>query len=64
MKTMPPPNLHPSLATLQSTLTIVSGLLTEKQYEPLRPVLAAVALKEIIRDAEQLIGELQQGGQP
>jgi hypothetical protein len=57
------PSLHPSLAELQSAIVIVSELLTEKQYEPLRPVLATAALREIMRSAEKLIGELQHVGE-
>jgi sRNA-binding protein len=53
------PSLHPSLTEMQSALTIVSGILTEKQYEPLRPVLATAALREIVNGAEKLIGSLQ-----
>lgn len=56
------PDLHPSLADLQSAITIVSGFLTEERYAPLRPVLATTVLKEIVAQAEKLIGELQ-GGQ-
>jgi sRNA-binding protein len=52
------PSLHPSLAELQSLLAAASGVLTEKQYEPLRLVLAAAALREIANRAEKLIDSL------
>jgi len=50
--------LHPSLAEIQRTIRIASGLLTEQAYEPLRATLAIAALREIVTQAEKLIDEL------
>jgi sRNA-binding protein len=58
------PTLHPSLEQMQSALAITSNILTDKQYEQLRPVLATAALKEIITRAETLIGSLQEETTP
>jgi sRNA-binding protein len=52
------PSLHPLLADMQSAIGIVSSILTDKQYEALRPALAAAALKEIIDRAERLSHEV------
>ena len=52
-------SLHPSLAEVQTAITIVSSILTEERYEPLRPVLAAAALREIVGKAEKLISSLE-----
>jgi ProP effector len=52
------PSLPPGLTEMQSALAIASSILTEKQYELLRPVLAAAALREIVSRAEKLIGSL------
>jgi ProP effector len=59
----PAPSLHPTLALMQSAITITNNFLTEKQYEPLRPILATATLKEITRHAEALIGELATNNQ-
>jgi sRNA-binding protein len=61
-KIPPPPNLHPSLAGLQEALVVVNGLLTDRQFESMRPILATAALKEVISDAEALIVLLQGPG--
>jgi sRNA-binding protein len=53
------PSLHPALAEVQTAITIVSSILTEERYEPLRPVLATAALREIVGKAEKLISSLQ-----
>jgi hypothetical protein len=55
--------LHPSLTELQAVITIVSNILTEKQYEPMRPALAAAALQGVIDNAERLIHALQNKGE-
>ena len=57
-----PPDLHPSLAPLHEAIVIASGILTDERYAALRPVLSTTALREVIKNAEKLIGELQ-GGQ-
>jgi ProP effector len=53
------PSLHPSLTEVQRAIMIISDILTEERYEPLRPVLATAALKEIVGKAEKLISSLQ-----
>jgi sRNA-binding protein len=64
-KTAPPlPNLHPSLVPLREAVAIVDDILTAERYTALRTVLATAALREIIVNAEKLIGTLQQGAQP
>jgi ProQ/FINO family len=55
---LPKPILNPSLTSLQSAIAIVGNLMSDKEYEALRPVLATAALREVIRTAEGLIGEL------
>jgi hypothetical protein len=55
----PPSGLHPAVTAMQSGLAIVSDLMSNKQYEALRPVLATAALREVIASAEKLIGELK-----
>jgi sRNA-binding protein len=59
----PMPSLHPTLAAMQAAIAIANNILTEKQYEPLRPILATATLKEITRHAEALIGELTANNQ-
>ena len=54
-------HLHHSLSEMQVALGIVSSILTEQLYEPLRPALAATALREIIGKAEKIISSLHEG---
>jgi sRNA-binding protein len=58
-----PNHLHHSLSEMQVAVGIVSSILTDQQYEPLRSALAAAALKEIIGKAEKLISSLQSEGE-
>jgi hypothetical protein len=53
---------HPLIAEMQRATAIVSSVLTEARYEPLRPALAIAALREIIGKAEKLIGSLKEEG--
>ncbi len=61
------PGVGPHLAQLVSkdaapmhdAIEAVSGILTNKQFEALRPVLATAALREVITAAEQIISSLQ-----
>jgi sRNA-binding protein len=50
--------LHPALADMQSAIGIIDNILSEKSYEPLRPVLATAALQTIIGRATALIESL------
>jgi sRNA-binding protein len=50
--------LHPALADMQSTIGIIDNILSEKSYEPLRPVLATAALQTIIGRVTALIESL------
>jgi sRNA-binding protein len=50
--------LHPALADMQSAIGIIDNILSEKSYEPLRPVLVTAALQTIIGRATALIESL------
>lgn len=58
------PPLHHSLSEMQAAIGIVNNIMTDHQYEPLRPALATAALEEIIGKAERLIGSLRDGEAP
>lgn len=61
-KTPPPPGPHPAIETIkeiQTALATAATLMTEKQFELLRPVLVTAALKEVIGGTEQLLKTLQ-----
>lgn len=53
-----PTNAPPALAGLKSAVAVVGDLLTNDQYAPMRKVLAAAALKEVIATAEKMIGAM------
>lgn len=52
------PGIHPELAEMQTVLSSVNGILVDKQFELVRPVLVAAALKDVIARAEKLIDAL------
>jgi ProP effector len=57
-------HLPPALSEMQAAIGIINNIMTERQYEPLRPALATAALKEIIGKAERLISSLGTATRP
>jgi hypothetical protein len=57
--TAAPSTLHPSLNELQAVINIVSGFLTDPQYQAMRPALTTTALRSMISKAEELIDSLE-----